>query len=45
MRVSIFGAMDFAARKIALATFKSRKANVMVVTDVAHERYRRAFVR
>ena len=33
--VSIFGAMDFAARKIALATFKSRKANVMVVTDVA----------
>ena len=33
--VSIFGAMDFAARKIALATFKSGKANVMVVTDVA----------
>jgi len=33
--VSIFGAMDFAARKIALATFKSGKANVLVVTDVA----------
>ena len=33
--VSIFGAMDFSARKIALATFKSGKANVLVVTDVA----------
>ena len=33
--VSIFGAMDFSARKIALSTFKSRKSNVLVVTDVA----------